>query len=87
MRQYTARVQGSLWTKGKVGIILGGIVILGLLIWVPVIRWFLAISAVVGLVMAGIIHWWNEHHEVKPETEGEIRLGLMDDEEKPKRSN
>lgn len=87
MRQYTARVQGSLWTKGKVGIVLGSIVILGLLIWVPVIRWFLAISLVVGLVMAAIIHWWNEHHEVKPETEGEIRLGLMDDEEKPKRSN
>jgi hypothetical protein len=64
--------------------ILGAIVILGLLIWVPVIRWFLGISVVVGFVMAGIIHWWNEHHEVKPETEGEIRLGLMDDEEKPK---
>ena len=84
MRQYTPRVEGSLWTKGKMGIILGAIVILGLLIWVPVMRWFLAISIVVGLVMAGIIRWWNEHHEVKPETEGEIRLGLLDDDEKPK---
>ena len=84
MRQYTPRVQGSLWTKGKAGIILGLIVVIGLLIWVPVIRWFLAISIVVGLVMFGIIRWWNEHHEVKPEDEGEIRLGLMDDEEKPK---
>jgi Na+-translocating ferredoxin:NAD+ oxidoreductase RnfD subunit len=82
MRQYTPRVQGSLWTKGKVGIILGTIVIIGLLIWVPVIRWFLAISVVVGLIMAAIIHWWNEHHAVKPEDEGEIRLGLMDDEKK-----
>lgn len=84
MRQYTPRVEGSLWTKGKFGIILGGIVVLGLLIWVPVIRWFLAISVVVGLAMAGVIRWWNEHHEVKPEGEGEIRLGLLDDEEKPK---
>ncbi len=82
MRQYTARVTGSLWTKGKLGIILGAIVIIGLLIWVPVIRWFLAISIVVGLVMAAIIGWWNAHHEVKPEDEGEIRLHLMDDEKK-----
>jgi len=52
------------------------------LVWVPVIRWFLAISVVVGLGMAGIIHWWNEHHEVKPERQAEIRLGLMDDEPK-----
>jgi hypothetical protein len=84
MRQYTPRVEGSLWTKGKMGIILGAIVILGLLIWVPVMRWFLAISVVVGLIMAGIIRWWNEHHEVKPETEGEIRLGLLDDDDRPK---
>jgi len=56
--------------------------VVGLLIWVPVIRWFLAISVVVGLGMAGIIHWWNEHHEVKPEKQAEIRLGLMDDEPK-----
>jgi hypothetical protein len=84
MRQYTPRIEGSLWSRGKTGIILGGIIVIGLLIWVPVIRWFLAISVVVGLAMAGIIHWWNAHHEVKPETEGEIRLGLMDDEKKPK---
>ncbi|MGE5110753.1 MAG: hypothetical protein ACM3JB_07855 [Acidobacteriaceae bacterium] len=84
MRQYTPRVEGSLWTKGNSGIILGGIVVVGLLVWVPVIRWFLVISVVVGLVMAGIIRWWNEHHEVKPEDEGKIRLGLMDDEEEPK---
>lgn len=82
MRSYTPRIQGSLWSKGRAGIIIGGIIIGGLLIWVPVIRWFLLISVIVGLGMAGIIHWWNEHHEVKPETEGEIRLGLMDDEPK-----
>lgn len=82
MRQYTPHIQGSLWSKGKAGIILGGIVVVGLLIWYPVIRWFLGISVVIGLAMAGIIHWWNEHHQVKPETEGEIRLGLMDDDKK-----
>jgi hypothetical protein len=82
MRQYTPRIQGSLWSKGRAGIIIGGAIIVGLLVWVPVIRWFLAISVVVGLGMAGFIHWWNEHHEVKPERQAEIRLGLMDDEPK-----
>jgi len=82
MRQHTPRIHGSLWSRGRAGVIIGGIIIVGLLIWVPVIRWFLAISVVVGLGMAGIIHWWNEHHEVKPEKQAEIRLGLMDDEPK-----
>lgn len=80
MQHHTPRIQGSLWSKGTVGIVAGGVIVVGLLIWVPAIRWFLGISALIGLVMAGIIHWWNEHHEVKPEEEGEIRLGLMDDE-------
>jgi len=65
-----------------VGILAGGVIVAGLLIWVPAIRWFFVIALAIGVVMAGIIHWWNEHHEVKLEEEGEIRLGLMDDEKK-----
>ncbi len=82
MRQYTPKIQGSLWSKGLVGLVAGGVIVIGLLIWVPAIRWFLGISVVIGLAMAGIIHWWNEHHEVKVEEEGEIRLHLNDDDEK-----
>ncbi len=83
MRQFTPRISGSLWSKGLVGILAGGVIVLGLLIWIPAIRWFFGIALVIGLVMAGIIHWWNEHHEVKlEEQEGELRLGLMDDDQK-----
>ncbi len=77
-------MQGSLWSKGIVGMVAGGAIVVGLLIWVPAMRWFLAISVVIGLVMAGVLHWWNEHHEVKPEKEAEIKLGLLDDDPKQK---
>ncbi len=82
MRQFTPKISGSLWSKGVIGIVAGAVIVLGLLIWVPAIRWFFAIAVLIGLLMAGVIHWWNEHHEVKLEEEGEIRLGLLDDEEK-----
>lgn len=82
MRQFTPKISGSLWSKGLVGILAGGVIVVGLLIWVPAIRWFFAIALAIGVVMAGIIHWWNEHHEVKLEEQGEIRLGLLDDDDK-----
>jgi len=82
MRQFTPKIEGSLWTKGLAGIIAGAVIVVGLLIWVPAIRWFFLIALVIGVVMAGIIRWWNEHHEVKPEGESEIRLGLLDDDDK-----
>ena len=79
------RIKGSLWTKGTFGLVAGGAIIVGLLIWVPAVRWFLGISVVIGLAMAGIIHWWNEHHAVKTEDEEQIRLGLLDDDERSDR--
>jgi Na+-translocating ferredoxin:NAD+ oxidoreductase RnfD subunit len=84
MRQFTPKISGSLWSKGFVGILAGAIIVVGLLIWVLAIRWFFAIAVVIGLLMAAVIHWWNEHHEVKLEDEGEIRLGLLDEDEKKK---
>ena len=80
MERQKARLEGSLWNKGLMGLLFGGIILAGLLIWVPAIRWFLAISVVIGLVMAGVIHWWNEHRPIKTEPEGEIRLHLTDDD-------
>lgn len=75
------RLEGSLWNKGTAGVVVGGVILLALLIWVAAIRWFLGISVVIGLLMAGIIHWWNEHRPVEPEDKGEIRLHLMDDDQ------
>ena len=46
--------------------------------------WFLLISAVIGVVMALIIRWWNERRPVKAEDEEGIRLHLMDDEPEKK---
>ncbi len=82
MRQFTPKISGSLWSKGVAGILAGSLVVIGLLVWIPAIRWFFAIALAIGVVMAGIIHWWNEHHEVKLEEEGEIRLGLLDEDTK-----
>ena len=73
------RIRGSLWARGTMGIIVGGVVVLGLLVWVPAIRWFLAIAAVIGLAMAAIIHWYNEHTPVKVR-EDKVVLHLNDEE-------
>jgi hypothetical protein len=53
-----------------------------LLIWVPAIRWFLAIAVVIGIAMAGLIHWYNERTPVKV-TEEKVVLHLNDDEPLP----
>ena len=81
MERHKPRLAGSLWNKGVIGIVFGGIILIGLLVWVPAIRWFLAISVVIGLVMAGVIHWWNEHRPVKEAPGAEIRLHLLDDDD------
>jgi Na+-translocating ferredoxin:NAD+ oxidoreductase RnfD subunit len=80
MERPKARLEGSLWNKGKVGLLFGGILLAALLIWVPAIRWFLAISVVIGVAMAAVIHLWNEHRPIKTEPKDQIRLHLMDDD-------
>jgi hypothetical protein len=72
------RIRGSLWSNGILGMVAGGVMVVGLLIMVPPIRWFLAIAVVIGLGMAGIIHWYNEHVPVKVD-EDKIVLHLNDD--------
>lgn len=62
------------------GLVFGGIILVGLLIWVAAIRWFLVISVAIGLLMAMIIHYWNERRPIKTEPKGEIRLHLLDDD-------
>ena len=80
MERQKARLEGSLWNKGVIGLLFGGIMLAGLLIWVPAIRWFLAISVVIGLIMAGIIHFWNEHRPIKSDEQDQVRLHLLDDD-------
>ena len=50
-----SRIEGSLWSKGILGAVIGGVVVVGLLIWLPPIRWFLAIAVVIGLAISGLL--------------------------------
>ena len=74
------RIRGSLWTRGRVGTAVGAALILVLFIRFAVIRWFLAISVVIGVVIAAIIHWYYEHKPITAPDEDKIVLHLNDDE-------
>lgn len=74
------RMEGSLWTKGKIGAVAGALLIAVLLIWVPAIRWFLIISVVLGLGIAGILRWYHSRVPVKDPEEDKIVLHLNDDD-------
>ncbi len=78
MRYAKSRVQGSLWSKGRVGIIAGAAVIGILIIKVPVVRWFLAIAAVIGIILVPGIRWYHEKFPVKDPEEDQIKLHLDD---------
>ena len=55
--------------KGISGLVIALAVVLGAIIWVPAARWFLAISAAVGIVVAGILYLWRTR---RPITEKDI---------------
>jgi hypothetical protein len=71
-------MQGSLWTKGRAGMIAGAAIIAVLVIRVPVVRWFLAIALVIGVVLVPLIRWWHDSHPVKDPDEDKIKLHLND---------
>ncbi len=81
----------SVWIKGGVRLGLVVVALVGIWLGVPKARpyvlgtiWFLLISAVIGVVIAGILRWWNERRPVKTPEDEQIRLGLTDDEPKAK---
>lgn len=79
MKRYSQpRMQGSLWTKGRAGLIAGAAIIAILIIRVPVVRWFLAIALVIGVVLVPLIRWWHDRHPVKDPEEDKIKLHLND---------
>ena len=55
--------------KGLVGLIFALALVIGFVIWQPVARWFLAISAGVGIVVAGVLYLWRT---LRPITEEDI---------------
>lgn len=58
--------------------IAGAAIIAILIIRVPVVRWFLAIALVIGVVLVPLIRWWHDRHPVKDPEEDKIKLHLND---------
>lgn len=61
--------------KGPASLIIAIAVVVGAMIWIPAARWFVAISAGVGIIVAGILYIWRTR---RPITEKDI-----DDHKRP----
>lgn len=65
------------YVRGAAGLIAVLAVVAILLLWLPAYRWFLLISAGIGIVVAGALYVWNRFHPVKEEDVNNKRpLGL-----------
>jgi hypothetical protein len=53
--------------RGAAGLIAVLAVVVVLLLWLPAYRWFLLISAGIGVLVAGALYLWNRFHPVKGE--------------------
>jgi MFS family permease len=51
--------------KGTAALLIVAGVVAGLLIEFPAYRWFFLISVAIGLVVAGILYFWNKYVPVK----------------------
>jgi membrane protein implicated in regulation of membrane protease activity len=61
--------------KGRVSLIIAVAFVAVVMILAPAARWFVAISAGVGMAVAGILYWWRTR---RPITEKDI-----DDQKRP----
>lgn len=63
--------------RGGRSLIIAAALVFILLIWLPAYRWFLLGSLGIGVVVAAILHSWNQYKPVKPEDiENKRPLGL-----------
>ncbi|HMK31256.1 MAG TPA: hypothetical protein VK473_16350 [Terriglobales bacterium] len=60
--------------KGLVGLIAAVAIVLGVVIWVPAMRWFFLLSIPIGGVVAVILYVWNKHKPVKVEDDRPLKL-------------
>jgi hypothetical protein len=51
------------------------IVVIGLMVWLPALRWFFLISIALGVVAAVILHFINKR-PIKTREDKQIRLNL-----------
>jgi hypothetical protein len=63
--------------RGGASLIVAAALVFILLIWLPAYRWFFLGSLGIGVVVAAILYFWNEHKPVKAEdVENKRPLGL-----------
>lgn len=53
--------------KGPAGLVIAIGVVLAVLIGFPAYRWFLAISVLIGVVVAAILYFWHKLRPVREE--------------------
>jgi hypothetical protein len=64
--------------KGKTGLIAAALVVLVLVIAFRAFRWFLLISAAIGIIVAGMLFLWHKLRPVKEEqVDNKHPLGLQ----------
>ena len=63
--------------RGGASLIVAAALVLILLIWLPAYRWFFLGSIAIGVVVAGILYFWNRYKPVRAEdVENKRPLGL-----------
>ena len=63
--------------RSSASLIVAVALVVGLLVWLPAYRWFFLISLAIGIMVAGILYFWNKHRPVKEEDiEKKRPLGL-----------
>jgi hypothetical protein len=64
--------------KGVGGLVFTVAIVLLAVIYVPLLRWFLAIAVPIGVVVAVALHLWHKHAPA-PEPENKKRVLNLDD--------
>lgn len=77
MESHLPPVEPKNFLRGKTGLLVPVAVVVVLLIALPAYRWFFLISLGIGIVIAAILYFWNQHKPVKESSvEHKRPLGL-----------
>ncbi len=65
------------YLRGGASLIVAAALVFILLVWLPAYRWFFLAASRIGVMVAGILYFWNKHRPVKEEDiENKRPLGL-----------
>jgi len=57
--------RGRFSFRGKTGLIAAAAIVVVLLVGLPAYRWFFAISVLIALVVAAVLHFWYKYKPIK----------------------